>query len=240
MSSIAASNDEKRPPKVLVVGFGALGALYAWLLSRGGAEIYALARSNAQSLRSRGIDIESLKYGNEAGFKPHKVLSSPAEVQKHGPYDYVLCTMKIVPEEEKTGELLRKLLGANKADAKDLQGGHKKKPVIVFVENGIGIEEEPHETLCTGKDAVASTIISCCAWLGATLTEGGTVVKHGALEKLQMGLYPAPDEAKDSAEELEWRREKLNTFADTFSKGGGGTELIPGDIQPLRWRKREC
>lgn len=223
-------------PKVLVIGFGALGALYSWLLSKGGAEIYALARSNAKSLSERGIDIRSQKYGNDSGFKPHKVLSSVEEVAQYEPYDYILCTMKIVPEEQKTGDLLLNLL---KGKGVHSQLERKKKPTIVFVENGIGIEEEPLETLCKGKDSVASTIISCCAWLGATLEEGGTVVSHGSLETLQMGLYPAPDPGNDDAEELAWRMEKLNVFGDTFARGGGGTKLIEGDIQPQRWRKRE-
>jgi 2-dehydropantoate 2-reductase len=222
-------------PKILIVGFGALGALYAWILSKGGAQIYALARSNAKTLLTRGIDIQSEIYGKD-NYKPYKVLSSSDEAALYEPYDYVLCTMKIVPEEEKTGSLLLKLLRGN--------GIHsalprQKRPTIVFVENGIGIEEEPLETLVRGQDAVASTIISCCAWLGATLTNGGTVVEHGSMEQLIMGLYPAPDPAVEGVDELRWRKEKLQLIHDIYKRGGGGAVLIEGDIQPLRWRKCE-
>jgi 2-dehydropantoate 2-reductase len=239
MATSSAANETampSSPPKVLVIGFGALGGLYSWILSKGGAQIYALARSNAKSLSTRGIDIRSEKYGNEEGYKPYKVLSSPEEVAQHEPYDYVLCTMKIVPEEKRTGDLLLNLLKGNGVHAK-LE--RKKKPTIVFVENGIGIEEEPLETLCKGENAVASTIISCCAWLGATLQEGGTVVSHGPLEKLQMGLYPSPDPQRDNKEELAWRMEKLKVFGSTYQRGGGGGIVIEGDIQPQRWRKCE-
>ena len=233
-SKPGSGTGDASPPKILVIGFGALGGLYSWILSKGGAQIYAVARSNAQSLRTSGIRIQSEAYGTE-DFKPYKVFSSPEEIVECEPYDYVLCTMKIVPEEEKTGDLLKKMLKGN--------GAHStlpriKKPAIVFVENGIGIEDEPFETLCKGDDAIASTIISCCAWLGANLTDGGKVVSHGNFERLEMGLYPPPN-ATDDAQEASWQMEKLKAFSEMYNRGDGKAELIEGDIQPKRWIKGE-
>lgn len=233
-TSTGSSTSNGQPIKVLVIGFGALGALYSWILAKGGAQIYAVARSNAKSLSTTGIDIRSQCYGNEIGFKPYRVFSSANEIQEFEPYDYVLCTMKIVPEEEKTGQLLLKLLKGNGAHSRS---SREKKPTIVFVENGIGIEEEPYETLCKGKDAVAGTIIACNAWLGANLVEGGKAVLHGGFERLEMGLYPAPNPANDDKEELKWRREKLKVFSDTYNRGGGKAISFEGDIQPMRWKK---
>jgi 2-dehydropantoate 2-reductase len=233
-ASASGTGADATPPKILVIGFGALGGLYSWILSKGGAQIYAVARSNAQSLRTDGIRIESEAYGTEV-FKPYKVFSSPEEIASCEPYDYILCTMKIVPEEERTGDLLKRMLKGN--------GAHSslpriKKPAIIFVENGIGIEDEPYETLCKGDDAIASTIISCCAWLGANLVDGGKVVKHGAFERLEMGLFP-PLKAQDDAVEAKWQMEKLKVFSEMYNKGGGNAMLIEGDIQPKRWIKSE-
>jgi 2-dehydropantoate 2-reductase len=230
--STAGEQEGKSPIKVLVIGFGALGGLYSWILSKGGAQIYAVARSNAQSLRQDGIRIESEAYGIEPSFKPYKVFSSPEEIAECEPYDYVLCTMKIVPEEEPTGQLLHKMLKGKGIHSSLLRS---QKPTIVFVENGIGIEEEPYETLCKGEGAIAGTIISCCAWLGANLIQGGKVVSHGNFERLEMGLYPAPNEAEK--EELAWQKEKLRTFSETYTRGGGKAMLIEEDIQPNRWKK---
>ncbi|UZJ51299.1 hypothetical protein CBS101457_000619 [Exobasidium rhododendri] len=239
-AAASSSSPSPQPPKILVIGFGALGALYSWLLTRGGAQIYALARSNAKSLSEGGIDIESQRYGDEKGFKPFKVLASAEEVRQHGPYDYVLCTMKIVPEEQSTGEFLLNILRGKQKGSNTYSNVPKsQRPTIVFVENGIGIEEEPYQTLCNGEedDAVAGTIISCCAWLGATLERGGTLVSHGTMETLQMGLYPAPDSHNADPAEIAWRRQNLKVFSDTYARGGGGAEPFEGDIQPQRWRK---
>lgn len=225
-------SDTTRDLKVLVLGFGALGALYGFLLSRGGAKVYAVARSNADSLRQRGIDIRSQKYGNHPGYKPDGVVTNGEEARDAGPFDFILCTVKLVPEQKKIGEWIAEFLPES-----DASRSQQSLPTVVFVENGIGIEEEPYETLCANPQPKASTIISCCAWLGATLVDGGLAVSHGPLERLEMGLYPAINPGEE--EEQAWRRKKLDLFSETYKSGGGGAEAIYGDIQPKRWTKCE-
>lgn len=226
------SSSSSSGPRVLVLGFGALGALYGFLLARGGAQVYAVARSNAESLRRDGINIRSGKHGAHDGFKPAGVLASPEEVRAAAPFDYVLCTVKICPEQRQVGEWIRTFLPSGKG--KD----RSSLPTVVFVENGIGIEEEPYEALCQGDDPVAGTIISCCAWLGATLVNGGKTVEHGPLERLEMGLYPHLEKDELAKAPAAWRNEKLRLFAETYKNGGGGAEMMEGDIQPKRWIKR--
>lgn len=118
-------------PRVLVLGFGALGALYGFLLARGGAKVFAVARSNAHSLRERGIDICSEKYGEHYGFKPTGVFSSPEQVREEAiqrPFDYILCTVKICPEQRLTGQWIREYLPSGKGRQRE------KLPTVVFVE----------------------------------------------------------------------------------------------------------
>lgn len=255
-SALMADATTASGPKVLVLGFGALGALYGFLLARGGARVYAVARSNAATLREHGINIQSQLYGHHAAFKPTGVLTSAEEARAEEPFDYVLCTVKIVPEHRPVGVWIRDFLvplssssslasashSGGKGDGKKAVKTREDLPTIVFVENGIGIEEEPYETLCNGKDPVASAIISCCAWLGATLIDGGRTVSHGGLEKLEMGLYPAPIEPQEGTgdhgqDQDAWRRARLHAFHRTYTAGEGGGVLIEGDIQPKRWTK---
>jgi len=49
-----------------------------------------------------------------------------------------------------------------------------------LIQNGVGIEDSVYQTLVV-KEKLASSIISCVAWIGTNLIEGGTVVEHGAL-----------------------------------------------------------
>ena len=219
-------------PRVLVLGFGALGALYSFLLSRGGARVYAVARSNAETVKKDGININSQKLGKHSAYRPLDVFSSAEEARtKVDNYDYVVCTVKICPEQRATGKWIKDFLPSGKGKMRP------ELPTVVFVENGIGIEEEPYETLCQGDEPVASTIISCCAWLGATLVDQGKTVEHGALERLEMGLYPFREAGEDLESAQSWRVTKLHAFAETFKAGGGGSVVIVGDIQVKRWVK---
>lgn len=124
-------DDKQSGPRVLVLGFGALGALYGFLLARGGAQVFAVARSNADSLLTRGIDICSEKYGDHPGFKPDGVFRSAQEVKEAAtkmPFDYILCTVKICPEQRLTGKWIRDYLpsGAGKQ--------REQLTTVVFIE----------------------------------------------------------------------------------------------------------
>ncbi|CEH19536.1 panE, apbA [Ceraceosorus bombacis] len=210
-------------PRILIIGFGALGILYGWTLAQGGAEVVAYARSNAELIRKDGVDLKSLKYGEHLGWKPAAVASSESEAQQHGPYDYVLCTFKVVPELQSISSLVAPLISPSPS----------RKPLLVLVQNGIAIEHEPYEKLCLGHDAPLSGLISCCAWLGATLREG-RVCEHGGLETLNIGLYPTPE-----AKELQQGSERVKAwegFIEVYSAGGGGA-IRSEDVQIARWRK---
>mgnify|MGYP001761042259 FL=1 len=47
------------PDEVLLLGLGAVGTLYAYILQSGGANVTAVCRSNYQVVRDHGIDIVS-------------------------------------------------------------------------------------------------------------------------------------------------------------------------------------
>lgn len=129
---MAGDEEQGGKIRVLTVGFGALGALYSFLLERGGqASVTALARSNYDTVVEHGITIDSKKYGVHTAWRPSKVVRSEAEAREAGPYDYVLSTYKIVPEVRPTSDVLRPMLAPPASGTKG--------PVLVFVEVRVSV-----------------------------------------------------------------------------------------------------
>ncbi|KIS71855.1 uncharacterized protein UMAG_00283 [Mycosarcoma maydis] len=213
---------EARKPEVLCIGFGALGTIYSLLLSRGGASITAVARSNYTTLTTTGIDIASAKYGDIPNWKPDRcVRESEPDTAQDRYYDYVLCTFKNVPDHKRASEIIRPFLKAP-------CGEEQKLPTIVLLQNGVGIEEEVSKALVEGEERLASGIISAVAWIGANLVDGGKKVTHGALERLQMGTYPIQANEQQKAALVEFTR--------IYTNGGGGGTAVQ-DIETIRWQK---
>jgi 2-dehydropantoate 2-reductase len=135
----------------------------------------------------------------------------------------------------------------------------QKLPTIVLIQNGVGIEDEPYEKLVL-EEKLAGAIISCCAWVGCNLVDGGKKIEHGSLERLEMGLFPTLPSSKSSksgkdspshpsstdqnasapyspsAEEQQRLQGIFDSFVALYKAGGGGAAPVP-DIQPARWRK---
>lgn len=55
-----------------------------------------------------------------------------------------------------------------------------------------------------------------------------------------MGLYPYREEGEELESAALWRQQSLERFAETYKGGEGGAEVVEGDIQPKRWKKRKC
>jgi len=60
------------PKDILIVGFGGVGAAYAFILSKGGANVTVVARSNYTAVNESGLNIISEKYGQHTGWRPHR------------------------------------------------------------------------------------------------------------------------------------------------------------------------
>lgn len=79
-------------PHVLVLGFGGVGALYAYVLQKGGASITAVCRSNYETVKEKGIDVVSEKYGTHRQWRPDHVVRSPEEV-RDVPFDCMCLSL---------------------------------------------------------------------------------------------------------------------------------------------------
>lgn len=219
------STEGQTKPQLLTIGMGALGVLYSFILARGGAEVTSVARSNHAHLTASGsgIEVDSAVFGKTHGWKPARAVRTLDDAADRV-YDYVLVTTKCTPDVAPLSSLVR--------DALRRPASGQVGPTIVLIQNGIGIEEEIRRSLVV--PGLASQIISCTAWVGSNLLDGGRKIEHGGLEKLDMGLYPALPLARfpESAPE----RASFHRFVQLY-RAGGGNAVPAHDIQPLRWKK---
>lgn len=151
--------------KVLVIGTGAVGSFYGALLAKQGAAVSAVARTDYDVVRSRGIDVDSPL--GHMYFAPQQVVRDAAELPEKP--DYVLLCVKVVEQADRVA-LLRGALGPTTS--------------IVLIANGIDIEEEivrayPEHELISGLAFVCVTRIA------------PGKVRHQAYGRLVLGNYPS-------------------------------------------------
>lgn len=63
------SNMPSTPPTILLFGLGGIGAVYALLLTKAGAKVHVVARSNLEQVREHGLDYESVTFGKIDGVR---------------------------------------------------------------------------------------------------------------------------------------------------------------------------
>ncbi|USP75181.1 uncharacterized protein yc1106_02455 [Curvularia clavata] len=190
-------------PRILLFGAGSVGTVYLYLLSKV-ASTTAVCRSNYDAVKERGFLINSSIFGNDIHFKPHVVRDcGEAASQLAEPYDYVVVCSKAIPGT--VPELI----------ASAVTPGHT---AIVLIQNGVGIEDEYVQAYPNNP------IVSAVVYLPATQRPAG-VIKHGEVEQLQLGAYPASASNNHA-----------KAFADLITLAGGTAELYD-DIQTKRWFK---
>ncbi|KAI0328988.1 2-dehydropantoate 2-reductase [Cubamyces sp. BRFM 1775] len=209
---------------VCIVGFGAIGALYAFALHKSGkARITAVCRSSYHALQEHGLDIDSDRFGIHSSWKPYRGKIEEA-ADRH--YSYVICAFKAVPEVTTTPALLAPLLARLASSPQD------QPTTFVLLQNGIGIEDDLQAALAN-IDA-PSVVISGCCWVDTTLVDGGKkIVQHGN-ERLVLGYHRAPKGSTGFDEETSKR--SLDNLCDLFRAAGGNVEAAP-DVDIARWRK---
>ncbi|KAF2207259.1 hypothetical protein CERZMDRAFT_51432 [Cercospora zeae-maydis SCOH1-5] len=195
-------------PRILLHGTGSIGAIYAYQLLKGGSDVTVICRSNYQAVKDNGIHIDSDLYGKGLHITP-KVVRSPQEAAKDGPYDYLLVACKALPE-ARTSETIAPAVTPGLT-------------TIALIQNGIDIEQEYAERF------PENPLLSCVIYLPATQISPGHV-RMGGLERLEIG--PFPSSAHDSPKV----QDSANRFIEAL-KAGGGNPVYHADIQELRWFK---
>lgn len=153
-------------PSVLIVGAGAIGALYGAALARQGARVAVVCRSDFEAVRRSGYRIRSALLGDHQ-FVPADVLRDVADCVT--PPDYLVLTVKVLHDVDRVA-LIRSAVGP--------------RTVIVLIENGIDIEAE------IAAAFPGNELLSVLAFVAVSRTAQGEI-HHQSLGSLVMGRYPA-------------------------------------------------
>ncbi len=152
-------------PAILIIGAGAVGALFGSALARQGANVSVVCRSDYDIVSRNGYTIRSELLGNHV-FRPAHTYRDVTECTT--PPDYVLLTVKVLPEVDRTA-LLRPVVGPN--------------TTIVLIQNGVDIEAEIAAAFPRNE------LLSSLAFVGVGRGAPGEV-NHQMLGSLVLGRYP--------------------------------------------------
>lgn len=150
---------------VLVVGAGAVGALFGSALARQGTEVSVVCRSDFGVVERDGYDITSALLGNHI-FRPHRVYRDVADCRS--PPDYLILTVKVLAGIDRAA-LIRPAIGP--------------RTVIVLIENGIDIEAE------IAGAFPGNELLSGLAIVGVGRGGPGKI-RHQSVGSLNLGRYP--------------------------------------------------
>ncbi|KAF1981390.1 2-dehydropantoate 2-reductase [Aulographum hederae CBS 113979] len=156
-------------PRILIFGAGGVGSFYAHLLTKVGADITVVCRSNYQAVKEHGIVLDSPKYGKGVRIRPG-VVSSPVDAV--GDWDLILVCSKAFP-------------GMNPSVPQLIKPAVGPKTAIALLQNGIHIEDEYQEAFPDNP------IISCTIYLPVTEIYPGHVDHQEDLEILELGTFPS-------------------------------------------------
>jgi 2-dehydropantoate 2-reductase len=153
-------------PSILVIGAGAVGALFGSALARQGARVSVVCRSDYEVVSRNGYSIRSETFGDHT-FRPTRVYRDAAECVE--PPDYVLMTVKVLPSVDRVA-LLRPVVGPS--------------TTIVLIQNGIDIEDEIASAFS------GTEILSSLAFVGVGRGAPGEI-NHQSFGSLVIGRYPS-------------------------------------------------
>ncbi|OJT11076.1 hypothetical protein TRAPUB_12405 [Trametes pubescens] len=210
---------------VLLIGFGAVGAAYSFVLKQGGrTRLTVVARSNYDAVNAKGLDFKSRKYGEHLGWRPHRLFPT-IEKALDRPYEYVVLATKAVPEIRRNPDLLRPLLSAPYSDT-------HPQPTYVLLQNGLNVEVDLYAALQALRPAEEPRIISTAVWIGAVAVSGDTV-EHGNFDRVRLGIYrPSTTDTSTTPEQAA----ALADFTALLAEGGSEAITVP-EIQRIKFSK---
>lgn len=198
--------------KFLVIGCGAVGIPYTWVLSRSVPEsnIFAVCRSNREVASQKGLRMNSEVWGDNLRVDPVIVGSVSEAVERNNgkAFDYVIISTKCLPPFTAMPERIRPAIEEGQTS-------------IALFQNGIGIED------VYAKAYPSNPIISVVVYVKTNEIELG-FVEHINIQQLHMGTFPAssPKAHKDA----------VDTLASLYKSGGASIE-VHDDVQVERWSK---
>ncbi|KAL8286293.1 hypothetical protein RQP46_004781 [Phenoliferia psychrophenolica] len=208
-----------RPPTVLIVGTGAVGAFYGSRL-HGPAQVSVTCRSNYAAVKAHGLQLQTHSFG-DYHFQPHAVFPSIEAAAASGTdFDYIVVTTKALPDVTDDSLTIAPLVARGSS--------------VVLIQNGVGVED-PHR-----KRFPATPILSAVTIVSAEQTTPG-VVRQNKWTRISVGPYVrGPDDAQAGDEELARRSAESNKrFVELLKQGGiaDAEEYDEKGLQLVRWHK---
>lgn len=215
-SEKARKRNADEPPRVLVVGAGAVGGFYGGRLALARARVATLCRSDYETIRSQGIMVNSV--WGDFQFTPEKAIRRAAEYGP--PPDYILVALKVLPGVDPV-EIIRDAVGPETA--------------IILVQNGIGIDEPVAAAFPRNE------VIGAVAFIAVSRTGPGRIL-HADYGRLVLGRFPAgtstrvqrlaelfqaagvPCEITDDIVTARWRKLVWNAPFNPISVLGGSVD----------------
>ncbi|GME94334.1 unnamed protein product [Ambrosiozyma monospora] len=207
------SNSSK--PKVLIIGSGALGLVAAYTLEfNKQAEVTIVVRSQYEKASTDGYNFKSVIFGNFDNWKPTKVVKSVQEANEYAHHDFILVSLKNLPDAPKTVEQIIH-------DAVI----YNPKSAIVLLQNGIDIEKPiikqfPGHVIISGVSLIGCTNLEC-------------VVNQMTIDSVQFGLFEN-NTVKDKQAAEDRLQQWLKLY--TLSKDKNAVTLDT-NVRLTRWKK---
>ncbi|EEQ88456.1 hypothetical protein RJZ56_004782 [Blastomyces dermatitidis] len=196
---------------VLVVGTGGVGTMACVALERSGrAKVTAVLRSNYSHVQENGFTIDSIDHGKLTSWRPSAIVNAVPKADPAHPFDYVVVTMKNIPETCNIPETIRSAVTP----------GHT---AIVLIQNGINIEPE------FIKEFPNCVLLSGASYIGAHQRDGHVI--HDDHDRMDLGAFrnPSLDPSIEQA--------KLKEFATVYTASNAVDINRVDDIVLYRWRK---
>ncbi|KAJ5543406.1 Ketopantoate reductase ApbA/PanE [Penicillium sp. DV-2018c] len=212
MSPLLNGTTEKTAKsRVLVVGAGGVGTMVCVALERSGkAEVTAVLRSNYEQVVKHGFEIDSIDHGKLSAWRPSKVVNAVPQSDPDAPYDYIIITMKNIPEVNQIPKIISPAITPNHT-------------TIVLFQNGLYIE--PPLLAAFPQNVV----LSAPTYIGAHEHNGH--VSHTDHDMFNIGAFH--NELLDPSLE----RAKLEEFATIYNGSGVVEAQVVDDIVLYRWKK---
>jgi 2-dehydropantoate 2-reductase len=184
-----------------VIGVGAIGGLYGARLADAGHDVHFLARSDLDHLRRAGLRVESV-YG-DVHLESPSVVADPSLLPE---VDVVLVAVKTT-----SNDALPALLGPVT----------RSGPVVVMLQNGLGIEEQA-AAAAPRSEVLGALCFTCSNRVGpghVRHLDYGAITIGAHHPDVPAGITPAMD-----------------AVASDLRAAGVEINLAP-DLQAARWRK---
>jgi len=171
------SKNKMMQDKILIIGAGAIGSFYGAILSKAGADVSVVCRSDYQIVKQQGYSIKSDELGSWS-FIPSQVIKNAAEYQ--GAADYIILCTKITSDSHRI-KLIEDAISPNTC--------------IVFIQNGVEIEQELIDAF-PNNEIISGLAFICCNRLEPAVTH------HLAYGKLTLGSVNKIDTPLNRAQHL--------------------------------------